>query len=905
MRWTSGVSERRQTGARSFSADRVQWARNVRTDELRTAQDALRDSHSYGVVITGERDIGKGAFQTALVRSLAPDIYAQTLRSTMVGTETPYGALAPLLARLPDEDLESPSATMRGIMETLREDADGRPAVIALETPGGLDELSTATLVNLMMTGTAKVIVVANRTSDLPEDFHWMLTEQRIREIQLDLVPSEKTEDVLREALGGIVPRTVAQMLHAMAHGNPEILYRIVGDFLLSEQLRSTDGVWTLADDAESARSREIDDVVRTRVEREPPEVQTGIEALACARRLPLDRLTAVFGVSTVAAMDESGLIQVEDADRHSVSLADPVMADVVRGWLSIPRRRELRALVIGPEEPPLATLGVVELLGYAAWTRECQTVLPAAHAIAAAIAALKLNDPRFALDCLEGLPHVCALWATVQRLRANAHLSLGLPIQAHAFLEQVSEDELAALSPVDFAAFVESLAAVKRSTPGRSAEVPALIVESRTRLLVTSGLSDVDDDEVRHAMAMLELVEFTDAAARGDFAPILERLELAAAGAPGWDDELRLRAACLLMQAQVMLGREDEALATLHRVSSELGGPAGTARVRHEFADRAFDVLLYNGHWRQCLALVRSAGHTTVPSLRIEGAKYELAAGVALVYAGRGSEALSLLLAAIVQLEQGRGRPYLGCAYAAAAFAFAQQGDAAAARTYLDKVEGWVWPCSYSVAASMEFCADMARRWIGERGAAARLVEAAREDIRAGRWTMAGIKLVGATVDAGLDELALLEEVCEHRQGALAELGRRLARGTRLRSLPDLVAASDLSAGLELDTLESRCTAVALDIARDTGDVRSARILQARLDRLTGLVEVLPVVPQSLGPLLTAREREVAVLAARGESNRTIAEEMGLSVRTVEGHLYQVFSKLGITSRAELGGLL
>src|SRR5438445_6926620 len=127
MRWTSDVSERRTAGARSFSADRVQWARSVRAEELRAARDALRDPRSYGIVITGERDIGKGAFQTALVRSLAPGTYAQTLRSTMVGTETPYGALAPLLARLPDDALASPSATMRGIMETLSADAEGRP----------------------------------------------------------------------------------------------------------------------------------------------------------------------------------------------------------------------------------------------------------------------------------------------------------------------------------------------------------------------------------------------------------------------------------------------------------------------------------------------------------------------------------------------------------------------------------------------------------------------------------------------------------------------------------------------------------------------------------------------------------------------------------------------------------
>ncbi len=51
----------------------------------------------------------------------------------------------------------------------------------------------------------------------------------------------------------------------------------------------------------------------------------------------------------------------------------------------------------------------------------------------------------------------------------------------------------------------------------------------------------------------------------------------------------------------------------------------------------------------------------------------------------------------------------------------------------------------------------------------------------------------------------------------------------------------------------------------------------------------------------LTARERDVVVLAARGLANKAIARELGISPRTVEGHLNHVFEKLGTTSRTEL----
>jgi len=49
----------------------------------------------------------------------------------------------------------------------------------------------------------------------------------------------------------------------------------------------------------------------------------------------------------------------------------------------------------------------------------------------------------------------------------------------------------------------------------------------------------------------------------------------------------------------------------------------------------------------------------------------------------------------------------------------------------------------------------------------------------------------------------------------------------------------------------------------------------------------------------LTAREREVLRLLARGLSNAQIAEELIVSLLTVKAHLRSIYSKLGVTSRS------
>jgi DNA-binding NarL/FixJ family response regulator len=59
---------------------------------------------------------------------------------------------------------------------------------------------------------------------------------------------------------------------------------------------------------------------------------------------------------------------------------------------------------------------------------------------------------------------------------------------------------------------------------------------------------------------------------------------------------------------------------------------------------------------------------------------------------------------------------------------------------------------------------------------------------------------------------------------------------------------------------------------------------------------------PRGRSPLdeLTPREREILGLMAEGRSNQSIADRLGLELKTVEGHVRAIFSKLGLEPDAE-----
>ncbi|MBB4678846.1 ATP-binding protein [Crossiella cryophila] len=175
----------------------------------------------------------------------------------------------------------------------------------------------------------------------------------------------------------------------------------------------------------------------------------------------------------------------------------------------------------------------------------------------------------------------------------------------------------------------------------------------------------------------------------------------------------------------------------------------------------------------------------------------------------------------------------------------------------------------------------------LNEQAEAVRLAEESLELAR--QWgTARAIGTALGLLGLATGDLALLAEATGQLAGAPVELTRALLdTGALLAERGDLPAAR-----------------TALRRALETADRCGAGGLAAAArDRLAAAGGRFPTRPAAGLPALSQSERRVVELAAGGYTNRRIAAELHLTLRTVETHLSTSYRKLGIRSRAELPG--
>ena len=206
----------------------------------------------------------------------------------------------------------------------------------------------------------------------------------------------------------------------------------------------------------------------------------------------------------------------------------------------------------------------------------------------------------------------------------------------------------------------------------------------------------------------------------------------------------------------------------------------------------------------------------------------------------------------------------------------------------------------------------ELGRAWerasVGQTTAAQKHVVRAAQIARRSGMHAVEMRALHTAVRFGYGSHATrLGELAATLNTPLAEAAAVHARGLADHDGDLLDAAADRFADLGAVALAADAAGQAAREHAHTGHRGKEVASSARAFGLANQGEIrTPAIAAAARPLpISDREREIAMLVAAGLSNHQVADRLRVSVRTVEGHLYRIFAKLGIDDRDQLIHLL
>ena len=162
---------------------------------------------------------------------------------------------------------------------------------------------------------------------------------------------------------------------------------------------------------------------------------------------------------------------------------------------------------------------------------------------------------------------------------------------------------------------------------------------------------------------------------------------------------------------------------------------------------------------------------------------------------------------------------------------------------------------------------------------------------------------LEAAQVTRALAPDVLLLDVAMPRMGGVEALSTIPLDTTRVILLTAAIDPADLLRAIQLGArgvvMKESATRLLIDGIR--------RVMEDKYIIGAGVADDLAQAVRQLGSQptrrygLTMRELEIIAAVVAGDSNRDIAERLGISLQTVKHHLTSIFDKIGVSSRLEL----
>jgi DNA-binding CsgD family transcriptional regulator len=874
------------------------------------------------LLFEGEAGVGKSTIWDEALR-LAREGGYRTLVARPAETEAllPYAALGDLiepliagsrpepLAPVFDGGAANSIAVSRAALELVRTAALHAPVLLAVDDVQWLDQPSEATLrfVVRRIRNLPVRVLVARRSAEpappplgLDRELRDRLAVRRVGPLTLT-----QLDRLLEERLGASLPRPRLERLHRACGGNP--LYAI-------EIARS---LGNATDDETLPLPPDLAVVLRARIEALPPPA--GDAALLTAACLQPTTGLVERAAGGALGLADAVALDVLRIARDRLRFTHPLLAETTYATAAPWERRDAHARLASVAESRLerahhlarsvevadeevaaelaqaaaeaAERGVPATAAELAWHAarlSGDDATRSTRAVAAAEYRLVAGDPEGARSALEevydtippGGVQAARVLSMIAELSSTSDPQRALELQLTAREQAQQDPSLAAEIELALSTTTWNLGRLHASTEHTRSAV-ALAEQAGDDALLAAALG-----ELLHCKMMLGLPLSEDAASR---ALALERsLDSLPAGS-------YFRPSISLAIVYAAVDRPDEARPLLAAELARLEA-SGDEAIRWGVLSRLADLELRVGNLgeavrlsRDALELVRLLDHPGVERWAL------VPYAAALAHTGQLDEARAVAAEALAQSDEGASR--ITALRARGVLGFCELSD---------NRPGEAWA---TLAPAVEELREIQVGELSIFGVAQNAIEA----------------LVALDQLDGASELSTWVEECGRPAGrvwhrAISARGRALVAGAsgdvdaaRAAITEALAAHEDIPQPFELartllgqGQIERRAKrraaarealTHALQLFDNLGAARWSDRTAAELARIPGRA------PSSQE--LSATERRVAELVAEGLSNKQVAGELFVTVRTVEANLSKIYAKLEIRSRTELAARL
>ncbi|MBU1250932.1 MAG: LuxR C-terminal-related transcriptional regulator [Actinobacteria bacterium] len=888
------------------------WPIVARPDHVDRLVDALAARPARAQMLRGPSGVGKttvaataASALAAKGRTIVPVVALDELR------DVPLGALSPLLGAerfAPHDDVAD---RLQQLIALVGAHAD--TYLLVVDDAPLLDATSAAALYQLVRVFAVPALLTARDEHPMTGALARLLHEDLVTVTEVPGLGLDQTRELLRRRLGAEPRPETLRTLFDVTRGNPLFLRELVLSAERTGRVRS--GPYGVELDP-SRVPPHIIGTVASRLDTLRDDQRRFAELLAVAQPWPatatraedLDTVDDLVAGGFVVASGEGagGEGASGEGDRAHLRLAHPIFAEALLADLEPAARNRLRESaarrLLALPSPPVRFTAVCLLLDAGATVARDDTLWAAryAHAVGDHERAIAAADRVLATATEEDAPAL-----------ATAHVTRAAALSALGRVEEADEAFARAEASARAGAAAETLAivhlrwgqhtALRRHEPRAAADRIVSILDD----LDATGRALLEPDLAkwrlmagdREVLASHVIPPATLDRARGaDPAPGAGPGD-AAEHAAGHAAELT--AALGTAMIATMAGRIDDASAAIASGRPLAARFAEVVPYGESLLDlSAFLVDVARGRIDDARAFAEA--RRLEPFAESSGV-WSYALALIHLHGGRLHDAAPLAVLAVDQLRWRDFTGLLGPALALASTVHAQRGDQASARAFLDALE----PAHHD-DVKVRLQAAEAQAWLAAaegdpESASAALTSAVRVGVEAGHLLLAALTAtVALRLSSGGEVLDLVSSAAAASGAPFLELVRRAAEA---REHHDAAAAVELAPALTTAGLGALAFGLVSAAPGWEPDdrmlVRRARVTASELSRTV----VSPSRPRHArdDAGLTEREWTVATAAARRERSREIAERLGVSVRTIDNHLSNIYRKLGVRGRTEL----